>query len=52
MKAQLFEGHAKYEGFERITEVTYGIATVLIIFALGFTPDTSIKTVRSDELRG
>ena len=45
MKAQLWEGHPKYEGFERITEVTYGVAAVLIALALGFAPNTSIKTV-------
>lgn len=45
MEAKLFEGHPENEGWETTIYVTYAASFVLITFALGFAPDTSIKTV-------
>lgn len=52
MQAELWQGHPKHEeGFERITEVTYAVATVLICVALGLAPDTSIQTWANNEAK-
>lgn len=46
MEAELFQGHPKEpEGWETTIYLTYGSTVVLLAFALGFAPDTSIKTV-------
>ena len=46
MEAELFEGHPKEpEGWETTIYLTYGATVVLLTMALGFAPDTSIKTV-------
>lgn len=46
MEAELFEGHSKEpEGWETTIYLTYGATVVLLTMALGFAPDTSIKTV-------
>ena len=46
MEAELFEGHPKEpEGWETTVYLTYGATVVLLTMALGFAPDTSIKTV-------
>mmetsp|Transcript_24219 Transcript_24219/g.49590 ORF Transcript_24219/g.49590 Transcript_24219/m.49590 type:complete len:169 (-) Transcript_24219:365-871(-) len=51
MEAKLFEGHPENEGWETTIYVTYAASLVLITFALGFAPDTSIKTWASSEAR-
>lgn len=44
MKAELWQGHPKHnEGWEMDIYLSYGAATVLIIMALGFAPDTGIQ---------
>ena len=46
MEAELWQGHPKEpEGWETTIYLTYGATAVLLAFALGFAPDTSIKTV-------
>ena len=46
MEAELFEGHStEPEGWETTIYLTYGATVVLLTMALGFAPDTSIKTV-------
>ena len=46
MEAELFQGHPKEpEGWETTIYMTYAASAVLLAFALGFAPDTSIKTV-------
>ena len=46
MEAELWEGHPKEpEGWETTVYLTYGATAVLLTMALGFAPDTSIKTV-------
>jgi hypothetical protein len=46
MEAELFQGHPKEpEGWETTIYLTYGSTVILLAFALGFAPDTSIKTV-------
>lgn len=51
MEAKLFEGHPENEGWETTIYVTYATSLVLLTFALGFAPDTSIKTWASSEAR-
>mmetsp|Transcript_25690 Transcript_25690/g.32386 ORF Transcript_25690/g.32386 Transcript_25690/m.32386 type:complete len:156 (+) Transcript_25690:2-469(+) len=52
MQARLWEGHnVKPEGWETTVYATYAAATVLLTLALGFAPDTSIKTWASNEAR-
>jgi hypothetical protein len=46
MKAKLFEGHPEVEGWETIMNVTYAGTFILLVLNFGFTPNTSIKTVR------
>jgi hypothetical protein len=46
MEAELWQGHPKEpEGWETTIYLTYGATAVLLTMALGFAPDTSIKTV-------
>ncbi len=46
MEAELWQGHPKEpEGWETTIYLTYGATVVLLTMALGFAPDTSIKTV-------
>ena len=46
MEAELWQGHPKTpEGWETTIYLTYGATAVLLTCALGFAPDTSIKTV-------
>ena len=46
MEAELWQGHPKEpEGWETTIYLTYAASAVLLTFALGFAPDTSIKTV-------
>ena len=48
MEAEPFQGHPKEpEGWETTIYITYAASAVLLTFALGFAPDTSIKTVRA-----
>lgn len=48
MEAELWQGHPKEpEGWETTIYLTYGATAVLLTMALGFAPDTSIKTVIS-----
>jgi len=52
MEAELFQGHPKEpEGWETTIYLTYGSTVILLAFALGFAPDTSIKTWASSEAR-
>jgi len=51
MEAELFGGHPKEEGWEKTVYITYAASFVLISFALGFAPDTSIKTWAQSEAR-
>lgn len=52
MEAELWQGHPKEpEGWETTTYVTYGLTVVILTMALGFAPDTSIKTWASSEAR-
>jgi hypothetical protein len=52
MEAELFQGHPKEpEGWETTIYMTYAASAVLLAFALGFAPDTSIKTWASSEAR-
>ena len=47
MQARLWEGHPiKPEGWENTIYATYAGAAVVITLALGFSPDTSINSVR------
>ena len=46
MEAELWQGHPKEpEGWETTIYMTYAATAVILTFALGFAPDTSIKTV-------
>jgi hypothetical protein len=46
MEAELFQGHPKEpEGWETTVYITYAATVVILTCALGFAPDTSIKTV-------
>jgi hypothetical protein len=46
MEAELWQGHPKEpEGWETTIYLTYAASAVILTFALGFAPDTSIKTV-------
>jgi hypothetical protein len=46
MEAELWQGHPKEpEGWETTIYMTYAASAVILTFALGFAPDTSIKTV-------
>lgn len=46
MEAELWQGHPKEpEGWETTIYATYAASAVILTFALGFAPDTSIKTV-------
>lgn len=46
MEAELWQGHPKEpEGWETTIYLTYAASAILLTFALGFAPDTSIKTV-------
>jgi hypothetical protein len=48
MEAELFQGHPKEpEGWETTVYITYAATVVILTCALGFAPDTSIKTVSS-----
>ncbi|KAL3762955.1 hypothetical protein ACHAWU_001102 [Discostella pseudostelligera] len=52
MEAELWQGHPKEpEGWETTIYLTYGATVVLLTMALGFAPDTSIKTWASSEAR-
>ncbi|KAL7541850.1 hypothetical protein ACHAXR_011279 [Thalassiosira sp. AJA248-18] len=52
MEAELWQGHPKEpEGWETTVYLTYGATVVLLTFALGFAPDTSIQTWASSEAR-
>mmetsp|Transcript_10183 Transcript_10183/g.22647 ORF Transcript_10183/g.22647 Transcript_10183/m.22647 type:complete len:170 (+) Transcript_10183:83-592(+) len=52
MEAELFQGHPKEpEGWETTIYLTYGATVVILTCALGFAPDTSIKTWASGEAR-
>ena len=47
MEAELWQGHPKEpEGWETTVYLVYGGTAVMLALALGFAPDTSIKTVR------
>lgn len=49
-EAQLWQGHPTHkEGWETTTYVTYAVSTVLLVLAIGFTPETSIKVWASNE---
>mmetsp|Transcript_12105 Transcript_12105/g.19867 ORF Transcript_12105/g.19867 Transcript_12105/m.19867 type:complete len:163 (+) Transcript_12105:81-569(+) len=50
MEAELWQGHPKEpEGWETTIYMTYAASAVILTFALGFAPDTSIKTWASSE---
>jgi len=52
MEAELWQGHPKEpEGWETTIYLTYGATVVILTMALGFAPDTSIKTWASSEAR-
>ena len=49
MEAELFQGHPKEpEGWETTVYITYATTVVILTCALGFAPDTSIKTVSTE----
>lgn len=53
MEAELFQGHPKEpEGWETTVYITYATTVVILTCALGFAPDTSIKTVSTEYIHG
>lgn len=49
-EAKLWQGHPTHsEGWELTTYLTYGVSTVLLVLAIGFTPETSIKVWAANE---
>lgn len=49
-EAKLWQGHPTHnEGWEFTTYLTYGVSSILLVLAIGFTPETSIKVWASNE---
>ncbi|GMH49601.1 hypothetical protein TrVE_jg5196 [Triparma verrucosa] len=45
------KGGGRYNGWESIIYPTYAAATLILVFGVGFAPDTSIKTWANGEAR-